>query len=105
MSTARGPVLLDRVTITSSSPGVTEADGVPVPAHVYHTTTGVSATGGALYSTESLRVIVATIPEHMSPTSHVVWWHGERYSLEGPPMRRMRRGRPHHYTIPLQRTT
>lgn len=103
MSTSRGPILHDRVTIAGAQQDETE--GTTVPAMVYFTSTGVSAQSGSLFATEQLRAIVARLPRKITPTTDVVWWRGTRYSLDGDPMAHMRKGRLHHYTIPLQRTT
>lgn len=90
----------DTVTLTSSG------TSMDVPAHVYYTSTGVDVGSGNVYATEQLRAIVPRLPElPMTPTTSSVTWRGDQYSLAGPPMVRMRRGRVHHYTIPLQRTT
>lgn len=95
--------LHDQVTITRA--GGTEAEGTPVPAMVYFTTTALAAGTGSLYATEEARAIVTTLPWSVSPSNTSVYWQGRRYTLSGPPMPRMRRGRLHHYTLPLQRTT
>lgn len=100
---SRGPILHDAITIVRSQQP--EDEGVTVPASVYFTTTGVSATSGSLFATEQLRAIVRTLPRDLTPTADAVFWRGTRYTLDGAPMPRMKRGRVHHYTIPLQRTT
>ena len=80
--------------------------GITVRGHVYYTTTGVDTGTGELYATEQARAMVPRLPYHdMSPSNTAVLWRGERFNLAGPPMLRTVKGRAHHYTIPLQRTT
>ena len=99
-------MLHDRVTITSTLTGDGRPDDMTVPAHV-HT---VSATGdytttrpGAMV--QQLRVIIGATPRPIAPATDQVVHHGTTYRIDGPPMGRYRRGRLHHWTINLERTT
>ena len=95
--------LHDQVTLAQGQDP--ESAGTTVPAMVYFTSTALSVGSGSLYATEEARAIVTTLPWPVSPSNTSVYWQGRRYGLSGPPMPRMRRGRLHHYTLPLQRTT
>ena len=92
-------ILQDKVTLVEGHN--TEDTGTVVPAHLYYTSTAVTADSSTLVAAERARVNVEQLPF----TPGGVYWHGIRFELAGPPMPRTRDGRVHHYTIPLQRST
>lgn len=98
--------LHDRVTIRSTLTGSGRPEDMTVRAHVYT----VSGTNPAEPNrpdlmVTTLRVIVGPTPRPVVATSDVVEHHGTAYRIDGPPMGRYRRGKLHHWTINLERTT
>lgn len=99
-------LLHDRVTISSTLTGGARPPDVTVKAHVY------SVSGAAPYEpnrpgllVDSLRVIVGPDVRELDPITDRVIHRGTTYPMDGRPMARYRRGRLHHWTINLERTT
>lgn len=98
--------LHDEVTIVSTLTGSARPADLTVRAHVYW------VSGAAPYErnrpgllVDALRVIVGPLPRELNPTSDRVMHHGIEYNIDGRPMVRYRRGKVHHLTINLERTT
>lgn len=98
--------LHDRVTITSTITGSARPEDVTVRAHVY------TVSGTAPYEAnrpgllvDSLRVIIGPLARPLDPITDRVIHRGITYPMDGRPMGRYRRGRLHHWTINLERTT
>ena len=98
--------LHDRVTITSTLTGTARPEDVTVRAHVY------TVSGTAPYEAnrpgllvDTLRVIIGPLDRELDPLTDRVIHRGTTYPMDGRPMGRYRRGKLHHWTINVERTT
>lgn len=100
-------MLWDEVTVSSRLAGAGRPDDMTVPAHVY-TVSGSNPADpnrpGILV--HQLRAIIGSAaPRAIDPVNDDVIHKGTAYRMDGPPMGRYRRGRLHHWTLNLERTT
>lgn len=93
--------LRDRVDILSTvgTGGLLHAD---VPAHVYIVDSARAGELGAVFVSETLRVILPADIE-IDRTTMVVRWRGNLYGSGTDPMYRRRNGTDHHQTVTLKR--
>lgn len=98
--------LHDRVTITSTLTGSDRPGDVTVRAHVY-TVSSVNPDEDMSvgYLVEQLRAIIGPPPRELDPNTDRVVHRGVTYPMDGRPMARYRRGKLHHLTINLERTS
>ena len=98
--------LHDTITITSTLAGGGRPEDMTVRAHVY-TLSGANPAepNRPALMVSQLRAMVAPLPRELDTFYDRVEHHGTEYRIDGPAMGRYRRGRLHHWTISLERTT
>ena len=100
-------MLWDEVTVRSRLTGANRPPDMTVPAHVY-TVSGSNPwepNRPGIMVHELRAVIGPDAPRAVDPANDDVIHKGTPYRVNGPPMGRYRRGRLHHWTINLERTT
>lgn len=70
-----------------------------LPAYVGYTSVALTIEPGNYSLGERLRAIIE--PYDYDPATMRIRWHGLVYVNDGPPMLRLRNGKPHHMTINL----
>lgn len=70
-----------------------------LPAYVGYSSVSLNIAPGEYSLGERLRAVIE--PYDYDPTTMRIRWRGATYTNDGPPMLRMRDGKPHHLTINL----
>lgn len=96
--------LWDRVDIYDGDERV--AQNVPAAVYVAESV-GVTDQAATFIATELRAILPAPddMPIELDVNDHEISWRGTRYSLDGLPMVRRKRGRDHHQTVTLTTTT
>lgn len=95
-------MLHDRVNIVNkATPSIMVREDVP--AQVGNTATSATVDKGVVYIERAQVVLPGSAPFH--PDEHAIIHDGRTYTANGDVLRRYRRGKLHHITVPVQRIT
>lgn len=89
--------------VTKAAPGNVER--ALVPAHFGHTATLRTVDRGTIYVERAQVVLGAGMVDQLDPAVHAIEHRGVVWTIDGQPLVRMVRGRVHHITVPLTRST
>lgn len=103
-----GRQLRDRVSVRSTLTGSErpdDMDGIPAMVFTIDASNPMEPNRPGLLVTRLRAMLPGTLPRPVDPNNDRVTHDGREYRLDGEPMGRYRRGKIHHWTLNLERTT